>query len=184
MVASDEFDIDVLELTISQLQEGYAQRRFTAETVARAHLARIERYEPTYNAFTSFNPAAIEDAKAIDARRAKGDWLGPLAGVPIVVKETVDVFGLPTTMGWAPLSSSAGGVDLMPERDAPVVARLRAAGAVILGKTNVPAFCWDGGAPTPAGTARRSTPSTARSRRAAVQPEPRRPLLRASLLLG
>lgn len=145
MVASDEFDIDVLELTISQLQEGYAQRRFTAETIARAHLARIERYEPTYNAFTSFNPAAIEDAKAIDARRAKGDWLGPLAGVPIVVKETVDVFGLPTTMGWAPLSSSAGGVDLMPERDAPVVARLRAAGAVILGKTNVPAFCWDGG---------------------------------------
>ena len=56
----------------------------------------------------------------------------------------MDFAGLPSTAGWAPLASAAGGIDLIPERDAPVVARLRAAGAVILGKTNIPAFSHDG----------------------------------------
>ena len=62
----------------------------------------------------------------------------------MVVKEAMDFAGLPSTIGWAPLASAAGGVDLIPERDAPVVARLRAAGAIILGKTNIPAFSHDG----------------------------------------
>src|SRR5271169_3423176 len=69
-----------------------------------------------------------------------GEKLGPLAGVPVVVKDTMDMAGVATTAGWAPLSSRAGGVDLIPEFDSPVVERLRAAGAVILGKTNVPVF--------------------------------------------
>ena len=137
-------DIDVSDLTIADIQRGFAQGRFTAESLARAHLLRIETYEPSYNAFTFMNPAALDDARAIDARRASGEKLGPLAGVPVVVKEAMDMVGFPSTMGWAPLCSRTGGVDLMPERDAPVVARLRAAGAVILGKTNIPAFSFDG----------------------------------------
>jgi Asp-tRNA(Asn)/Glu-tRNA(Gln) amidotransferase A subunit family amidase len=144
MNAAAKIDIDVVELTITRLQERYAQGSLTAEAVARAHLARIDRYEPAYNAFTFLNPSAIDDARAIDARRAAGETLGPLAGVPVVVKEAMDFVGLPSTIGWAPLSSVTGGIDLMPERDAPVVARLRAAGAVILGKTNIPAFSHDG----------------------------------------
>jgi amidase len=60
------------------------------------------------------------------------------------LKESVDVAGLPSTLGWARLSASAGGVDLIATRDAPLVARLRAAGAVILGKTNIPPFSGDG----------------------------------------
>ncbi|SHE50608.1 aspartyl-tRNA(Asn)/glutamyl-tRNA(Gln) amidotransferase subunit A [Kaistia soli DSM 19436] len=137
-------EIDVTELTIGEIQQGFADGLYTSEALTRAHLARIDRYEPFYNAFTFMNPSALADARAIDARRAAGEALGPLAGVPVVVKEAMDFVGLPSTGGWAPLSSVAGGIDLMPERDAPVVARLRASGAVILGKTNIPAFSHDG----------------------------------------
>lgn len=137
-------DIDVIELTIADVQEGFAAGRFTSEALTLAHLKRIEKYEPYYNAFTFMNEAALADARAIDARRAAGEMLGPLAGVPVVIKEAMDIVGLPSTAGWAPLSSSAGGLDLIPTVDAPVVARLKAAGAVILGKTNIPAFSFDG----------------------------------------
>lgn len=137
-------EIDVVELTIADVQQGFADGSFTSETLTLAFLARIERYEPYYNAFTFMNPDALADAKAVDARRAAGETLGPLAGVPVVIKEAMDFVGLPSTVGWAPLSSAAGGFDLMPERDAPVVARLKAAGAIILGKTNIPAFSRDG----------------------------------------
>jgi Asp-tRNA(Asn)/Glu-tRNA(Gln) amidotransferase A subunit family amidase len=137
-------EIDVAELTIADIQQGFAEGRYTSEALTKAFLARIARYEPYYNAFTFMNEAALADAKAIDARRGAGEKLGPLAGVPVVIKEAMDFVGLPSTGGWAPLSSAAGGFDLMPERDAPVVARLKQAGAVILGKTNIPAFSHDG----------------------------------------
>jgi Asp-tRNA(Asn)/Glu-tRNA(Gln) amidotransferase A subunit family amidase len=137
-------DIDVTELTIADVQAGFAEGRFTSEALTLAHLRRIEKYEPYYNAFTFMNEAALADARAIDARRAAGEMLGPLAGVPVVIKEAMDFVGLPSTGGWAPLSSRAGGFDLIPSVDAPVVARLKAAGAVILGKTNIPAFSFDG----------------------------------------
>jgi Asp-tRNA(Asn)/Glu-tRNA(Gln) amidotransferase A subunit family amidase len=144
MNASSKTAIDIVELTISDIEKGFTERRFTSEELTVLHLARIERYEPFYNAFTSMNPSALDDARAIDARRAAGEALGPLAGVPVVVKEAMDFVGLPSTVGWAPLAGAVGGVDLIPERDAPVVARLRAAGAIILGKTNIPAFSHDG----------------------------------------
>lgn len=137
-------DIDVTELSIADVQAGFAAGSFTSETLTLAHLKRIEKYEPFYNAFTYMNDAALADARAIDARRAAGEALGPLAGVPVVIKEAMDFVGLPSTGGWAPLSSRAGGFDLIPSVDAPVVARLKAAGAVILGKTNIPAFSFDG----------------------------------------
>lgn len=146
-------DIDVVELTIDKVQQGFADGTFTSEALTIAFLARIARYEPFYNAFTFMNPAALDDARAIDQRRAAGERLGPLAGVPVVIKEAMDFVGLPSTGGWEKLNSATGGIDLMPERDAPVVARLKAAGAVILGRTNIPAFSrggaranssWDG----------------------------------------
>ena len=140
----DAAQIDVTELTIADVQAGFAAGKFTSETLTLAHLKRIEKYEPFYNAFTFMNDGALADARAIDARRAAGEVLGSLAGVPVVIKEAMDFVGLPSTCGWAPLSSKAGGFDLMPGRDAPVVARLKAAGAVILGKTNIPAFSFDG----------------------------------------
>ncbi|MDC9826278.1 amidase [Devosia sp. ZB163] len=137
-------EIDVAELTIADVQAAFAGGTYTSEQLTAAHLARIEKYEPYYNAFTFMAPDPLADARAADARRAAGKSLGPLDGVPVVVKEAMDMVGLPSTGGWAPLSSLAGGFDLMPGVDAPVVARLKAAGAVILGKTNIPAFSYDG----------------------------------------
>ena len=142
--AIPDTELDVVELTISDVQAGFAAGRFTSEALTLAFLARIEHYEPYYNAFTFMNPTALADARAIDIRRAAGEALGPLAGVPVVVKEAMDMVGFPSTGGWSGLNSATGGIDLFPERDAPVVARLKAAGAVILGRTNIPAFSHDG----------------------------------------
>lgn len=129
---------DPIELTVEQVQAGFARAAFTSEALTQAFLDRIARYNPHYNAIIFINPDALADAREIDRRRAAGEALGPLAGVPVVVKDTMDMAGFPSTGGWSLLHSGKGGVDLMPAMDSPVVARMRAAGAVILGKTNVP----------------------------------------------
>ncbi|MDQ0269159.1 amidase/aspartyl-tRNA(Asn)/glutamyl-tRNA(Gln) amidotransferase subunit A [Cytobacillus purgationiresistens] len=98
------------------------------------------------------NPNVLIEAAEIDRRRQADEKLGKLAGVPIVIKEAVDTVGFPTTFGWEPLAKKAGGIELIPTRDAPIVTRLKAADAIILGKTNIPAFSfafsantsWDG----------------------------------------
>ncbi|MEA3536645.1 amidase [Rhizobium sp. CC-YZS058] len=142
--ATSAVGIDVVEMTLDEAARGLADGRFTSEALTKAHLDRIAAYEPCYNAFTFMNPDALSEARAIDKRRSAGDPLGLFAGVPVVIKEAMDFAGLPSTAGWAGLSSAAGGIDLVPERDAPVVARLKEAGAIILGKTNIPAFSHDG----------------------------------------
>jgi aspartyl-tRNA(Asn)/glutamyl-tRNA(Gln) amidotransferase subunit A len=130
--------IDLVELTVEQVQAGFAAGAFTSESLTKAFLARIATVNPAYNAIIFLNPDALDDARAIDRRRAAGEKLGPLAGVPVVVKDAMDMKGFPTTGGWSLLHSKTGGVDLMPDTDAPVVARMRAADTVILGKTNIP----------------------------------------------
>ncbi|MGE7056121.1 amidase family protein, partial [Paenibacillus glucanolyticus] len=132
------------EITLKELEQGYAAGAFKTEEIVKAYLDRINIYESNYNAFTMMNVNALQEAREIDRRRTAGEKLGPLAGVPIVIKEAVDVAGFPSTFGWAPLSKELGGIELIPEKDAPVVARLKAAGAIILGKTNIPAFSSDG----------------------------------------
>jgi amidase len=130
-------DSDLSEMTLEKVAAAFA-RGVTSEELTKAFLERIATYNPRYNAIIIMNPTALDDARDIDRRRAAGEALGPLAGVPVVIKDTMDMAGLPTTAGWHFLSSKAGGVDLIPETDAPVVARMKAAGCVILGKTNVP----------------------------------------------
>ncbi len=137
-------DIDLVELTVERVQAAFADGSLTSEALTQAFLDRIATYNPSYNAIVFLNPEALADARAIDRRRAAGEALGPLAGVPVVVKDPMDMAGFPTTAGWALLHSKSGGVDLMPGRDSPVVARMRAAGAVILGKTNVPVLSHTG----------------------------------------
>ncbi|OYV61797.1 MAG: amidase, partial [Acidiphilium sp. 21-62-4] len=119
-------DIDLVEMTLADAAAAFA-RGVTAETLAAGFLERIATYNPHYNAIIVMNPHALDDARAIDRRRASGEALGPLAGVPVVVKDTMDMAGLPTTAGWAPLSRRAGGVSLIPAWDSPVVRRLLAA---------------------------------------------------------
>jgi len=130
--------INLTELCIDDVRAGLTSGAFTSGGLTQAFLDRIALYNPHYNAIIVLNPEALADARAIDGRRDAGEKLGPLAGVPVVVKDTMDMIRLPTTGGWHLLCSRTGGVDLIPAIDSSVVARMRSAGAIILGKTNVP----------------------------------------------
>jgi aspartyl-tRNA(Asn)/glutamyl-tRNA(Gln) amidotransferase subunit A len=111
------------------------RRTRSAEEVVRAALARIEALDGEVNAFCALRAdEAVADARALDERIGRGEDPGALAGVPFGVKDEQDVAGLATTFGSVPMR------DFMPERDSTLVARLRAAGAVPLGKTNMPEF--------------------------------------------
>ena len=105
--------------------------RFTALAYAEALLARCAE-EADLNAFITLDPETVRAAaRAADARRAAGEALGPLHGLPMPVKDSVNTANLPTTVGTAALR------DFYPAADASAVARLRAAGAIVLGKTNL-----------------------------------------------
>lgn len=136
--------IDIVELNVARAHTALLERRITAEELTAAFIARIAAVNPLCNALIFLNPDALADAREIDRRRAAGEALGPLAGIPVVIKDTMDMVGFATTGGWSRLCSRTGGIDLLPERDAPVVARLRQAGAIILGKTNVPVLSHSG----------------------------------------
>ena len=136
--------IDVVELTAEQIQVAYARGDYTAVQLTRAFLARIARYEDRYNAFISMNPQALATAADLDEEYAATGPRSSLHGVPVVVKDNMDFGGLVTTAGYSGFSSSAGGLDMVPDDDAAVVERLRQAGAIILGKTNMPDFASHG----------------------------------------
>ena len=101
---------NLIDLTVEQVQAGFESGAFTAEALARACLDWIAAHNPKYNAIIFLNPDALDDARAIDRRRAAGEKLGPLAGVPVVVKDPMDMVGFPTTAGWSLLYSKMGGV--------------------------------------------------------------------------
>ena len=116
--------------TVVAVAAEIAGKTATAEAVTQGYLDRIAAVDdagPMLNAVLSLNPNAIADAKALDAAASKG----PLHGVPILLKDNIDALGMPTTAGSLALAENITG------RDSPLVARLRAAGAVILGKTNL-----------------------------------------------
>ncbi len=107
----------------------------SAVEVTESALARLARANPAINAVVTEMPeAALATAREVDARRSRGEALGPLAGVPVTVKVNVDQVGFATTNG---LKIQR---DLVAEEDNPVVANLKNAGAVIIGRTNTPAF--------------------------------------------
>jgi amidase len=125
---------DVTEQSVSQLGVAMADGRVTAVNLVDSYLARIEAYDqqgPTLNAMIVLNPLARQEAMALDKERAAGQIRGPLHGVPVVVKDNYDTSDLPTTAGAIALATS------IPPDDATQVERLRNAGAVILGKTNM-----------------------------------------------
>ncbi|WP_237479360.1 amidase [Lichenibacterium dinghuense] len=144
MIDDRVVSIDVVEMTVDQVQAAFAAGVADAVSLTQAFLERIATWDPHYTAIVFLNPEALDAARASDRRRAAGQTLGPLDGVPVVVKDPMDMVGFPTTAGWRLLHAASGGVDLMPATDSPVVARMKAAGAVILGKTNVPVLSHTG----------------------------------------
>jgi amidase len=125
--------------TATRLARAIRNRRIGSLEATEAHLERIARLNGPLNALVVVDrEGALKAARAADRALArKGAKLGPLHGVPITIKEAFDVAGLPTTSSHPPLK------DNIAAADASTVARLRAAGAVILGKTNVPELCMD-----------------------------------------
>ena len=101
-----------------------------------ACLDRIAAVNPRINAVVALADDSRDRARAADAALDRGDDVGPLHGVPMTIKDSLDTAGLVTTAG------TIGWKDRVPDRDATVVARLRAAGAILLGKTNTPEFTW------------------------------------------
>jgi amidase len=123
---------DPVEMSIGELQADLAAGRATSLALAQAYEARIRELNPSLRAVIAVNPLAEDQARAADAARASGSAQGPLAGVPILIKDNIETADpLPTTAGSLALARNMQG------RDAPLVARLRAAGAIILGKTNL-----------------------------------------------
>jgi amidase len=125
----------VEERSIDQLQADMTAGRASSVDLVRAYLARIaamDRQGPGLRAVIAINPEAIAQARALDAERKAGRVRGPLHGIPILVKDNIETAdAMPTTAGSLALK------DNLTRRDAPVVAELRRAGAVILGKTNL-----------------------------------------------
>ena len=123
---------DFAYLSATELVGALAAGQVSAVELTQAAIARIERYDGTINAVcVSDFDRALAAAGAADAARAEGD-ARPLLGVPMTVKESYNVAGLPTTWGIPQFR------DFMPSEDAVAVARVKSAGAVVLGKTNVP----------------------------------------------
>ena len=125
----------VEERSVAALGADMAAGKVSSEALVRAYRERIERIDrrgPALHSVIAVNPRALEDARRLDAERRAGRVRGPLHGVPVLIKDNIeDSSGLPTTAGSLALADNVNG------RDAPVVARLKAAGAVILGKTNL-----------------------------------------------
>ncbi|AUZ46648.1 amidase [Pseudomonas orientalis] len=129
--------MQVTEVSIAQLRAALESGQTTAVELVRAYLARIDAYDgpqtaTALNAVVVRNPEALKEAQASDARRAQGQTLGPLDGIPYTAKDSYLVKGLTAASG------SPAFAKLIAQRDAFTIERLRAGGAICLGKTNMP----------------------------------------------
>ena len=119
-------------MTIDEIHQKYRQGDTTAAALTQSYTDRIHRLNPKFKAVLKFEPTAFEQAQKIDLAFSKGIWRGPLHGIPVLIKDNIETKGaLPTTAGSLAL------VDNVRRKDATVVAKLRRAGAIILGKTNL-----------------------------------------------
>jgi amidase len=122
---------DLDTATIADLRAALDGGNLTSRAVIEAHLAQIERLDSAFGAVRCVASDALDQADASDRIRREAGPRSPIEGIPVLIKDNIDVAGLPTTAGALALEHNR------PRFDAPIVARLRAAGAVILGKTNL-----------------------------------------------
>ena len=126
--------MDLVLRSACELSRSILRGELSAVELVEASLARVATANGAVNAVVTLNERAVEEARALDERRARGEAIGPLDGLPVGIKDVTPVAGLRTTYG------SRLYADFVPAEDAEVVRRLRAAGAVVLGKTNTPEF--------------------------------------------
>ncbi|MFG2115174.1 amidase family protein [Streptomyces sp. NPDC048718] len=123
--------VDLDTVTIPELQRHMERGSLTSSELTRAYLRRIEAVDPAIGAVLRVSPTALDQAAASDARHRLGKARGPLDGIPVLLKDNIDTHDMPTAAGSLALAGTP------PKKDAELAARLRAAGAVILGKTNL-----------------------------------------------
>ena len=124
---------ELWSLSAGAMAERIAAKKVSATEVVEAHIQRIRKVNPQVNAIVRvLEDEALACAREADRKTCSGEQLGPLHGVPFTIKENIDVAGLPTTWGVPAFA------DAIPSRDAPVVARMRGAGAIPIGRTNLP----------------------------------------------
>ena len=129
---------DLSFLSARELTRRIKRRTLSSLELVDHFLARIERHNEAVNAVVTLDAeGARASARRADEAAARGAWLGPLHGIPLTIKDSFEVAGMRTTCGASVFR------DHVPKQDAIVVQRLRAAGAILLGKTNTPAFCGD-----------------------------------------
>ena len=128
---------DLASLTLAQASAMIRDGKVTPTELTQASLARIEIYNPKLNAFiTVLRSDALAQAHILDQEQKSGKLRGPLHGIPVAVKDNMQTAGVRTTFGSAVLDSN------VPKKDAVVVTRLRAAGAILLGKANMSEFAF------------------------------------------
>ena len=125
---------DLITKTAAQLAELLSAGEVSSVEVTQAHLDRIAAVDGDIHAFLHVKADAVDAARAVDAKRAAGEKLSPLAGVPVAIKDVLCTIDMPSTAGSKILEG------WIPPYDATVVARMRAAGLVPLGKTNMDEF--------------------------------------------
>jgi len=128
---------ELVEQSLESIARMIRQREVSPVEVAEAQLERIARLNPALNAVVTVAPDVVERARTAETALLRGDEIGALHGVPVTIKDTIDTAGLRTTSG-SMLRS-----DYVPTVDAPAVARLKAAGAIVLGKTNASEMAMD-----------------------------------------
>jgi amidase len=124
----------VMETTIDDIHAAMTSGKLTAHDLVQAYLARINAFDkqgPKLNCIITLNSHAVEDADKLDAAFKQSGMMGPLHGIPVLVKDEIDTAGMPTTLGTLVFK------DYRPTRDAFAIDRLRKAGAIILGKTTL-----------------------------------------------
>ena len=131
--AASEVSGDITAKSASELADAIRSKKLSSKAIVEAHLERIAKVNPKLNAIVQLTAeAARKEADEADAALARGEIKGPLHGVPITIKDTLETAGVICTGG------TKGRANFVPKADATAVARLRAAGGIILGKTNVP----------------------------------------------
>src|SRR5262245_49526389 len=121
---------NIVEATIADIHAAYQSGVLSARRLVQLYLDRIAAYDkqgPAINAVISTQPAEIDEADALDRAFKASGFVGPLHGVPVIVKDQADAKGMPTTLG------SVLFKDHMPDRDGFVVAKLKQAGAIVIG---------------------------------------------------